>query len=36
LTTHPHLQPRLKKEQSSPLGHRGLLYGELYTYAYHV
>jgi hypothetical protein len=36
LTTHSHLAPRLKKEQKSPLGLRGLFYDELYTYAYHV
>jgi hypothetical protein len=36
LTTHPHLAPRLKKEQSytstPPLGFCGLLQGELYLY----
>ena len=39
LTTHPHLAPRLKKEyvgtSTSPLGFRGLFYGELYfTFTY--
>ena len=36
LTIHPHVEPRLKKEQSytftSPLGLRGLFQGELYLY----
>jgi len=38
LATHPHLAPRLKKEQSytstPPLGLRGLSYVELYLYIY--
>ena len=42
LTTHPHLQPRLKKEQSytctPPQSLHGLLQGELYpfTFTYHL
>ena len=36
MTTHPHLAPRLKKEESyistPPLGLRGLFLGELYLY----
>jgi len=40
LTTHPHLAPKLQKEQSytstPPLGLHSLFYSEIYLYLYSI